>query len=389
MVRWVRWLLIASLIPVLLSASPVQADSAVVSAVLFYSPSCGHCHQVITTDLPPLFEKYGDQLQIAGIDTTTPGGQALYEAAIQRFNIPPDRLGVPTLIVGDVVLVGSLEIPQQFPGLIEKYLAQGGVEWPDIPGLVEALAAAQPTPAATPAPTQNISPVLTTTAVAPSATPSPAPTSMAIAPGLILNIDPPADLSARLARDPAGNALAIVVLIGMVFSVALAAVHLRRPIDLPMTARREWAIPVLCLIGFVVAGYLAYVETARVEAVCGPIGDCNTVQQSEYARLFGLIPIGVLGMVGYVAISITWVVSRYSRGRFAGFAARALFGMTVFGTLFSIYLTFVEPFVIGATCAWCLTSAVIMTMLMWATAVAGRPSLQEIADDTTLRRTIG
>ena len=39
MVRWLRWLLIASLIPVLLSASPVQADSAVVRAVLFYSPS--------------------------------------------------------------------------------------------------------------------------------------------------------------------------------------------------------------------------------------------------------------------------------------------------------------------------------------------------------------
>jgi uncharacterized membrane protein len=38
--------------------------------------------------------------------------------------------------------------------------------------------------------------------------------------------------------------------------------------------------------------------------------------------------------------------------------------MTVVGTLFSIYLTFLEPFVIGATCAWCLTSAVLMTVLM-------------------------
>jgi len=37
--------------------------------------------------------------------------------------------------------------------------------------------------------------------------------------------------------------------------------------------------------------------------------------------------------------------------------------MTAFGTLFSIYLTFLEPFVIGATCLWCLSSAVIMTTL--------------------------
>jgi len=39
--------------------------------------------------------------------------------------------------------------------------------------------------------------------------------------------------------------------------------------------------------------------------------------------------------------------------------------MTAFGTLFSIYLTFLEPFVIGATCAWCLSSAIIMTLLIW------------------------
>ena len=38
------------------------------------------------------------------------------------------------------------------------------------------------------------------------------------------------------------------------------------------------------------------------------------------------------------------------------------------GTLFSIYLTFLEPFVIGATCMWCLTSAVAITGLLWSTA---------------------
>ena len=36
------------------------------------------------------------------------------------------------------------------------------------------------------------------------------------------------------------------------------------------------------------------------------------------------------------------------------------------GTLFSIYLTVLEPFVIGATCMWCITSAVLMTLLLWA-----------------------
>ena len=39
--------------------------------------------------------------------------------------------------------------------------------------------------------------------------------------------------------------------------------------------------------------------------------------------------------------------------------------MAWFGVLFSIYLTFLEPFVIGATCAWCITSAIVMTLIFW------------------------
>ena len=126
----------------------------------------------------------------------------------------------------------------------------------------------------------------------------------------------------------------------------------------------SWFIPLLCLVGFVVAGYLAYVEAAQISAVCGPVGDCNTVQQSEYARLFGILPIGVLGLVGYVMILLAWLGVRYGRNGFEHLGALALLGMTFGGTLFSVYLTFLEPFVIGATCAWCLTSAVLMTILM-------------------------
>jgi uncharacterized membrane protein len=118
------------------------------------------------------------------------------------------------------------------------------------------------------------------------------------------------------------------------------------------------------LIGFCVAGYLAYVETTQGTAVCGPVGDCNTVQQSEYARLFGILPIGILGLAGYVMIFLAWLVARYASGRIMDLAAISLFIMTVLGTLFSMYLTWLEPFVIGATCAWCLTSAILMTTLM-------------------------
>ena len=187
---------------------------------------------------------------------------------------------------------------------------------------------------------------------------------------MVTGIGPPG-WQANLARDPAGNALAIVALLGMTLVVGYVAITGRRAAGQP-AGWQSWAIPFLALLGLGVAGYLAYVETQQVAAVCGPVGDCNTVQQSEYARLFGLIPIGVLGLVGYAAILTVWVVARCGQGQLAALAWLALLAMTLFSTLFSIYLTFLEPFVIGATCAWCLTSAVVMTLLLALTVTPGK-----------------
>ena len=51
---------------------------------------------------------------------------------------------------------------------------------------------------------------------------------------------------------------------------------------------------------------------------------------------------------------------------------------STFGILFSIYLTFLEPFVIGATCAWCVTSAILMTVLFVLTLRDGKYGCQQL-----------
>jgi cytochrome c biogenesis protein CcdA/thiol-disulfide isomerase/thioredoxin len=132
-------------------------DEAVVRAVLFYSPTCPHCHEVITEFLVPMMEEYGAQLEVAGIDTSQQGGALLYQSAIQWYQIPDERRGVPTLVVGDVVLVGGGEIPDQCPSIVEEGLASGGIDWPNFPGLPEAMAQARQdsTPAPTPAATES------------------------------------------------------------------------------------------------------------------------------------------------------------------------------------------------------------------------------------------
>jgi len=266
------------------------------------------------------------------------------------------------------VLVGSLEIPERFPELIETYLARGGVDWPDIPGLREAIAQDTQTEEAA-----TLSPQPT----APRATPEPAFVTPAVpsptaTPGLILPGEDNPGWRQKFARDLAGNTLSVVVLVSMIGAVIWAAVLFQRMGGVSLTGSLAWTIPLLSLVGFSVAGYLAYVETAQVTAVCGPVGDCNTVQQSEYARLFGVLPIGVLGLIGYTAIFISWLIIRYANDRLADLAVISIFTMTVFGTLFSIYLTFLEPFVIGAACAWCLSSAIIMTILMLLSIAPGK-----------------
>jgi uncharacterized membrane protein len=357
----------------LFGVQPILAQttipSTVVHAVLFYSPTCGHCEYVITEVLPPIFEKYGDKLSMVGIDISQSGGHTLFLNTLKYFNL--EQGGVPFLVVGDTYLVGAVDIPDQFPGLIEQYLVKGGVDWPAIPGLAEALTAPQPTPV------PNTSPLATQTSTRlvagiSTATPTSVEPTSTLTPGVLWAGSHTLNVKAAFANDPLGNFLAIVVLVGMILSFVAAMLSFRYTPNTALSHPWNLAIPILCIIGLGVAGYLAYVETTQMEAICGPVGDCNTVQQSVYARLFGILPIGILGMAGYVLLLLAWIFERFTNQRKAAYASLAILGMSVSGVLFSIYLTFLEPFVIGATCAWCLTSSILMTALMWLSIAPGR-----------------
>jgi uncharacterized membrane protein len=185
-------------------------------------------------------------------------------------------------------------------------------------------------------------------------------------------------LMERLGRDPAGNTLSVIVLAGMLVILVGTAAVFPRSVRGELPVWQDWLLPILALIGMSVAAYLSYIEITQVTAVCGPVGDCNTVNQSEYAFLFGVLPVGVLGISGYILILFAWLVRRLAPGRWGDLAALCLLGLTTFGLLFSIYLTFLEPFVIGATCAWCLTSALIMTALFWLSVRQGKEAWKRV-----------
>jgi uncharacterized membrane protein len=125
--------------------------------------------------------------------------------------------------------------------------------------------------------------------------------------------------------------------------------------------RLRIAILVLSLIGMGIAGYLTYVHYEGLKVLCLSSGGCETVQASSYAKLDG-IPVAVLGLLGYVGILGSLVV-RGELGRIAGF------GIALIGFGFSMYLTYRELFTIKAICQWCVSSAVLMTILFVLTAI--------------------
>jgi uncharacterized membrane protein len=376
----------------------VAAQQPTVHAVLFYSPICPHCERVIQNVLPGVFTHFGGlpqfhagsvghlltngRLEILMVNVLEPEGGALYRTSILMHHLGPERQGVPQLVCGDSVLVGEFEIPDQFPGLITAGWARGGVPWPAIAGLAAAFPSgygpSRPGDSSAPARAPVASP---TPGVATPHAPQPAvsaPESGAASQPQ--GVHAAAALVSRTAgspfrrtwrTDPVGGSLALIVLAAMVLSMGLT------PTRVPGMVPRPWerAVPLVVVVGMGVAAYLAYVEVTGAVAVCGPVGDCNAVQQSRYARLAG-IPIAVLGLLGYGAILAAWIGARKGPSGTRRWAAVLAFALSVVGTIASAVLTALEPFAIGAVCAWCLTSAVLMTLLLW---LLARPAHEAVA----------
>jgi uncharacterized membrane protein len=111
----------------------------------------------------------------------------------------------------------------------------------------------------------------------------------------------------------------------------------------------------LTLAGVGIAGYLTYVHYAGLHPVCGISGGCETVQSSRYAGLLG-VPVALLGLITYVIV----FASLRLRGDVPLLGG---YGLILVGFAFSVYLTYREVFTIHAICTWCVSSAIVFTLL--------------------------
>lgn len=118
------------------------------------------------------------------------------------------------------------------------------------------------------------------------------------------------------------------------------------------------AMIVLTAVGLCLAAYLTYVHYSGVTPPCSIKGNpCSQVQKSQYSLLIG-IPVALIGLLGYIAILGSLLL--LPEGERARFVTMAL---VLGGFGFSLYLTYRELFTLHKICEWCVSSAVIMTLL--------------------------
>ena len=119
----------------------------------------------------------------------------------------------------------------------------------------------------------------------------------------------------------------------------------------------------MSLLGLFVSAYLYLYKIGRIGTLACGTGGCETVQTSEWSRFLGV----EVALIGSSATrrSCSWPSSRSGRPTRSGAGPRSLLAaLAAGGVLFTLYLTYLELFVIHAICRWCVGSAAIIVTIL-------------------------
>ena len=124
-------------------------------------------------------------------------------------------------------------------------------------------------------------------------------------------------------------------------------------------------IAVLSLAGFFVAFYLLAHHVGWVGSLICGVGDCAAVQASKWSSL-GPVPTSAIGMAGYVGLMGVSILGLQPAHIEAAWVSRTLLLFASIALAYSIFLTYLEAFVIHAWCQWCVISAILVVLIFLA-----------------------
>lgn len=139
-----------------------------------------------------------------------------------------------------------------------------------------------------------------------------------------------------------------------------------------MDKKLYWSAVALTAFGLLDSIYMTaykYIyELTSSNAMCLGSGDCSTVNASSYSEIYG-IPVALVGVGGYLAILALLLLERQANPFWKQNLPLAVFGLSVGGFGFTLYLVYVEAFILKAWCPFCVASQVTMTILFFLTII--------------------
>ena len=114
----------------------------------------------------------------------------------------------------------------------------------------------------------------------------------------------------------------------------------------------------LSLAGLFISGYLYLYKIGRIGSLACGTGGCETVQLSSWSRFAGL-EVSLIGVLGYVCL-LGLSLASLEAGGYRQWPIRAMAVAAGIGVGFTLYLTYLELFVIHAICRWCVASGFII-----------------------------
>jgi uncharacterized membrane protein len=122
----------------------------------------------------------------------------------------------------------------------------------------------------------------------------------------------------------------------------------------------HYLVAIIALVGLLDSLYLTYQHfTFKSIEVCPIFGGCNEVLISKYSEIFD-IPTAFFGVLFYSGVIVfTMLFIKLRQVLYV----KLLMAITTFGFLFTLWLVYLQLFVINAICFYCMISAVTSTTL--------------------------
>jgi uncharacterized membrane protein len=117
----------------------------------------------------------------------------------------------------------------------------------------------------------------------------------------------------------------------------------------------------LGLLGIFVSIYMTIFKLTENQKMCLGNGGCSVVNSSSYSEVSG-IPVALIGVGGYLVILALLLFEKRTNFLILN-GTMVVFGLSLVGFLFTLYLIYVELALIHALCPFCVTSQITMTIL--------------------------